>query len=384
MSRKYHDRSDEPARDKSGDQSGDRDGPPSDALPDPDDSTDESADTADSEDEDTAPAQSPQENPVVARTFERIREALDQERTKSLGEVAEDAGLPTEILREVFAASDRTDHDRYNERDLAYARDVRKLLDFYPLETVVRSARVRRRAITSMVVNDLTAVRDRVVNPALEQGMDVEQLAEMLGRTAAEVVPIVTRTLEHDYYEVLLQLLDTEAVAAGMVTTGNEVELAVGFVDLVGYTDLSASVDPNGLGEVLTEFEDLVVEAVKRQGDVLLPKFIGDAAMLVSQDVTSLARAMLDIVSGTRRLSDAPRRGGMAFGPILVREGDYFGGPTNLAARLTDQARPATLLADEALTDALKDDFQVDDIGKTKLRGIGERRPIRVRHPDDN
>ena len=88
---------------------------------------------------------------------------------------------------------------------------------------------------------------------------------------------------------------------------------------------------------------------------------------------------MLELTREVEPLSDAPLRGGMAHGATLVREGDYFGPPVNLAARLTDLARPWSVLADEALMDELEDDFDVKRILPTRIRGIGLRRPLAVR-----
>jgi adenylate cyclase len=74
-------------------------------------------------------------------------------------------------------------------------------------------------------------------------------------------------------------------------------------------------------------------------------------------------------------------RGGMAHGPVLARAGDYYGPPVNLAARLTDHARPGSVLADEELDDALAA-LHLRRVPPMRLRGLGFRRPYRVRYPD--
>ena len=112
-------------------------------------------------------------------------------------------------------------------------------------------------------------------------------------------------------------------------------------------------------------------------------KFLGDAAMYVGVDATSLAATLLEIVMGTEHepaLEGSPIRGGLAAGPVLMRAGDYFGPPVNVAARLTDHARPGTVLADEHLAEELNS-FYVKRVPPMRLRGIGFRRPLRVRLP---
>jgi adenylate cyclase len=116
---------------------------------------------------------------------------------------------------------------------------------------------------------------------------------------------------------------------------------------VVGFTKLSGYVDPAELEHVLSGFEDLVSAAVSRTDDTLLAKFIGDAAMIVAADPVPLTTVLVEIVENRQRLAEAPRRGGIAFGKVLVREGDYYGPVPNMAARLTDHANPWSLLADD-------------------------------------
>ena len=119
--------------------------------------------------------------------------------------------------------------------------------------------------------------------------------------------------------------------------------------------------------------------------NVQLVKFLGDAAMYVGVDATSLAATLLEIVLGTEdepALEGSPMRGGMSAGPLLMRAGDYFGPPVNTAARLTDHARPGTVLADEHLADDLSG-FYVRRVPPMRLRGVGFRRPVRLRFPKE-
>lgn len=316
--------------------------------------------------------------------FRRVRQIVAGDPELTLEEVAERAGLPLQILREVFAATEWDDRDAYDERDVDYARATARMLNVYPLDVVLRSLRTRYRAMTSIVVSDLGTVRDRVVMPALASGAEADELAESLGQTAEELLPLVTGQLAEHYRHALLRLLDTEAVARSVQLEGGpQIELAVGFVDVVGYTALSGRIDPAGLDHVLASFEDLVASEVAAHDEVLLAKFIGDAAMVVASDSIPLVELLLDIVEDDQRIAEAPRRAGVAFGDVLVREGDYYGPVTNLAARLTDHARQWSLLAAEELADELADaGFELTRIPETTIHGVGDRRPLRVRRPD--
>jgi adenylate cyclase len=321
-----------------------------------------------------------EEDDVPSPLFAEVREVLTGEPTLSLGEVAEQAGLPVQILREVFAATDWETRPAYDDRDVEYARAVAKLLDIVPLSALVRTVRTRYRAVTSIVVSDLGTVRDHVLSPARRGGADLDQLAGSLAEAAERILPLSTSQLSEDYRHALLRLLDSDALARGaQLDGGREIELAVGFVDIVGYTALSGRVDPVGLDHVLVGFEDLVANVVSRSDDVLLAKFVGDAAMLVASDPVPLASTLLELVDDHTRLAEAPRRAGMSAGLVLVREGDYFGSVPNLAARLTDHANPWSLLADQELEERLDEHYDLEKVSKTKIRGVGDQRPLRVR-----
>jgi adenylate cyclase len=312
--------------------------------------------------------------------FDRVREVLAGPATLSLAEVAEQCRLPVQILREIFDATGWSNRPGYDERDLEYARAAARLLDVFPMQVVIRSLRTRYRAISSIVVGDLGTVRDHVVAPAVLAGADPDGLAEAIGAATAELLPLITGQLAEDYRHVILQLIDSEAVARGLqVGTGREIELSVGFVDIVDYTVMSGQADPAALEHVLSGFEDLVTAAVAQTDEVLLAKFVGDAAMLVASNPEPLVSLLLDLVDDRKRLAEAPRRAGMACGPVLVREGDYYGAIPNLASRLTDHAEAWTLLAAEELEERLEGRFSVERISKTTIRGIGSRRPLRVR-----
>jgi hypothetical protein len=147
----------------------------------------------------------------------------------------------------VFAATDWENRPAYDQRDVEYARALAQLLDIVPLSAMVRTVRTRYRAVTSIVVSDLGTVRDHVLGPAHRGGADLEQLAGSLAEAAERILPLSTSQLSEDYRHALLRLLDSDALARGaQLEGGREIHLAVGFVDIVGYTALSGRVDPWG------------------------------------------------------------------------------------------------------------------------------------------
>lgn len=129
----------------------------------------------------------------------------------------------------------------------------------------------------------------------------------------------------------------------------------VGFADLTGFTALTQVLTAAELAALLTEFAGSVSDVVHCDGGRVV-KFIGDAVMWVSATGEQLARAAIDLVNHPKaRKAGLQVRAGVAYGEIVAINGDYFGTPVNLAARLVDAAAPGQVLASRCVRDELPD-----------------------------
>jgi adenylate cyclase len=78
-------------------------------------------------------------------------------------------------------------------------------------------------------------------------------------------------------------------------------------------------------------------------------------------------------------------RAGIARGEVLSRGGDYYGAPVNLASRITDIARPGSLLVSEEVRAEVAALYDFSDAGHQHLKGISGTVPLfRCREPDDD
>jgi len=106
--------------------------------------------------------------------------------------------------------------------------------------------------------------------------------------------------------------------------------------------------------------------------------------MLVSTEPRALLDATLDLVEAADEQGEEfPQlRAGIAHGEALARAGDWFGRPVNLASRITNRARPGSVLVTEEFRNALGEDgYQWTRLpGRHRLKGIsGEIELYRVR-----
>jgi adenylate cyclase len=67
---------------------------------------------------------------------------------------------------------------------------------------------------------------------------------------------------------------------------------------------------------------------------------------------------------------------GLAFGEVVDRSGDVYGPPVNLASRLSDVARPASILTHAAVQSQLADEYDWTSVGRRRFKGISE--PIAI------
>ncbi|TNF21962.1 MAG: hypothetical protein EP318_05415 [Rhodobacteraceae bacterium] len=173
--------------------------------------------------------------------------------------------------------------------------------------------------------------------------------------------------------------------------------ITVLFCDLVDYTGLSAGMDPEDLGALMTGFVGTCRAEVTRWGGQL-GNYLGDGLLVyfgwpqAFEDAPQrAAHAALALVSAAGRLSDPQGRPlqvriGMATGLVLVGRkldagaGDVatvFGETPNLAARLETLAAPGEVLLDAATAALLpRGRFARSDLGAQRLKGLAQ--PVAV------
>lgn len=151
---------------------------------------------------------------------------------------------------------------------------------------------------------------------------------------------------------------------------------AIGFVDLVGFTEVSRAMSGRQLAAFLRDFEGRAHDVVTSAGARVV-KLIGDEVMFVASDPEAACHAGSELLAGfgTEHERVLPR-GGLAYGEMLVRGGDYYGSVVNLASRLTDEAMPQELLVTEELADA-SPACSFEPAGRRMVKGFDS--PIAVR-----
>lgn len=151
-------------------------------------------------------------------------------------------------------------------------------------------------------------------------------------------------------------------------------EAIVGFVDLSGFTALTEAHGDEGAVECAERFYQLAQRALVAKTRIV--KRIGDAVMLMGVDPVASVASVAKMVALAEAEPEFPAlRAGLYAGPVVERDGDYFGATVNLAARLGAYARAGEILCGASLADALRRD------GAFRLVGLGDVKLKNVAHP---
>jgi class 3 adenylate cyclase/predicted ATPase len=158
------------------------------------------------------------------------------------------------------------------------------------------------------------------------------------------------------------------------------------FCDVVGFTPLAESRDPEAVRELLSQYFEVARTVIGRYGGVV-EKFIGDAVMAVwgtpvtaEGDAERAVRAALDLVGAVADLGaeagvpGLAARAGVVTGEVAVtlgaaHEGMVAGDAVNTAARVQAAAEPGQVLTDGATQRLAESGVGFADAGEHQLKG---------------
>lgn len=195
---------------------------------------------------------------------------------------------------------------------------------------------------------------------------------------AGELLPFMSEVIDYSFRRHLRAAARRRVALASSPSGETQ---AIGFADLVRFSELSLRLDDRELADLIGRFDSLVHEVVVGHNGRIV-KMIGDAAMFSVVDPTQgalIALELTDVVASDPLLGGL--RVGMASGPILARDGDLYGPVVNAASRLAAIGRAGAINVNQTLRDELAGDrrFALRSLGQRHLRHIGEARVYRLR-----
>lgn len=177
-------------------------------------------------------------------------------------------------------------------------------------------------------------------------------------------------------------------------------QVTVLFADIVGFTQLSTTLDPEDLLDIVNEFQTKSSNLIEDYRGMVV-KFVGDGLLAFFGWPVASERDPVNCVRAARKLiemvqNDIDAKGnrlqlrvGVSTGLAVVGDlasniPDVFGDVPNLAARLQTSAKPGTVLISEATHSLVNHVFACDPSGPLDVKGLGEITAWRVKAERDD
>jgi adenylate cyclase len=269
--------------------------------------------------------------------------ALDAGRHLTLSEVAALAGVSPERIEQIRLSVGLPpvgpDDPRFSDEDARSFAAFAAPVEFFGEQAVRRFMRVIGSSFARIAEAAVSFFEVNVETPFREASRSELALAQA-NLQAVTMLRGTHRQLE----SLLMGHLETAIRRLRQAHEEQGVRVfAIGFVDLVGFTPRSRALSTRELADLVERFEDTAHDVVTaRDGRVV--KLIGDEVMFAAVDPGAACDIALTLFERLCCDSNATPRGGLAYGEVLLRGGDYYGPVVNLAARLADLAVPNELL----------------------------------------
>ncbi len=259
----------------------------------------------------------------------------------TLEEVAERSGMTTDEVRDLALAAGMVDPEPevpvFTEGFATLASGLGSVASVFGEDATVQLIRVLASAMSRVADAMVSSFLVNVASPA--QRMDPVGLGVARANVeVASLLPFVAPALDALLRQQLLiaqRLATTDSDLAGFESR----VLVVGFVDLVGSTELGETLNLGDLGAALGEFERVSSETITEGGGRVV-KLIGDEILFTAPDDLTASSIALDLADAFQGHPSIPQvRVGLASGEVMLRDGDVFGPVVNLASRIVSVAQ---------------------------------------------
>jgi adenylate cyclase len=235
--------------------------------------------------------------------------------------------------------------------DVAMFELVRAFTSLVGRESVLQLTRTMGESIARIAEAEVALLRSNIEAPLVESRRLVE-VARTYREVAVRLFPPISDAIEtlHRHH---LQAIGRRYSDVGAPTSAlNVVQLAVGFADLAGYTGLWREGTTSELAAMLARFEMVTGDVIVGAG-ATVAKRIGDAVMYVANAPGVACALAVELIDACAAAGLPKLRVGLAFGDVMVRQGDFYGPVVNLAARLVGTAEAGTALTDVRMFERL-------------------------------
>lgn len=302
---------------------------------------------------------------------------------RTFAEVSESTGISLETLTSIRESlggvrPDGDDLLGVEELDILALVEYQRSLGFRP-RVIEQALRVYGESLRRMAETEAESFRSEIVGPMLESGRSEQDVAEFtneIARRLAELSDEAVLAIYHRQQRHASSVDIIDGIAMGLDRAGlhqrTQTVPAMCFLDVTGYTRLTQERGDQAAADLAERIRRLVERPAVAHGGRAV-KWLGDGVMFYFATAQSAVESAADMLSAVAEAGMAPARVGIHAGPVVFREGDYYGHTVNVAARIGDFARPGEILVSQQVVDRVdSESVAFAAIGPVELKGLSE------------
>jgi adenylate cyclase len=301
---------------------------------------------------------------------------------RSYAEVSDELGIPVDfaLAFEEALGKVRPEPDDAAPDDLAAMIQAPRIAFAAGVDaqTHLRLIRVYADALRRMAETEGDLWHRFIEVPRLEAGFSYGEMLDLANVIGTELTPhmealvlaIYRRQQERVWTDYDVQHMESAIEAMGLYERP-ERPTAFSFLDLTGYTSLTEEGGDEAAAGLAAELTEVVQREVGRR-DGKAVKWLGDGVMFSFRDSVAAVLATIEVGRRTGDVGLPPAHAGIAAGPVIFQDGDYYGRTVNLASRLAGVAEPGQTLVDAEVVRLAgeRDDIDFRSLGEIRLKGM--------------
>lgn len=303
-------------------------------------------------------------------------------RTETYGELAARLGVPFEVVRRTgttLVNRHLEPEDRTREDDETIFAVIAMIADRVDLDALTRMGRVYVDGLRRVAEAESELFQSYIVGGLMQAGMTYGEALERSAPLGERMTPMIDRMVlslyrrqqERGWTAGMVEGIERALESAG-THAGPARPPAFAFVDLAGYTDITDRQGDAAGARLARELSSMVERVVADHAGTPV-KWLGDGVMVHFRDAGQAVHATLEMVTAAPAIG-LPAHAGVAAGPAVMQDGDYFGRAVNLASRIAGAATAGQTLVAGTVVD-LSDDpgLGFHEVGPVELKGFAER-----------
>jgi adenylate cyclase len=245
-------------------------------------------------------------------------------------------------------------------------------------EYTLRAARIFGDAARRAAEGWVALFAEAISGPVEANFTTLEDVVERLLKPAAILAPLspklltwaLERHMERSMNDLNIGRIERRLEARGLIPNRPEHPPAVAFVDVSGYTRLTADRGDDYGARTSVRLAELSEQVVRRRGGRVI-KLLGDGVLMLFPAPCDAIQAVAQLSREMVKAGMPAAHAGIHAGPVVERDGDVYGSTVNIASRIANHAPAGTILVSDPVVrecPSLMD--RMEPLGNVTVSGI--------------